>query len=266
MWLFVKAWSHLPESVRRPFIRLVQSNPKLYRTLLFRWIDLKDGVTSLPPAELRYRIASSPDAETFVQIGLRCAGDIQDALSRVGYDLRSFEQILDFGCGCGRVLLPLSKLTNSSRLYGTDIDQKAIEWCKGHLSFAKFTTGGGDPPTSYGAETFDLIYAISVFTHLDEDNQFRWLQELRRIARAGGVVLLTLHGAPAGGPGFVVEDTYERGLFPSWYKNASHSEEYVRDKFSDYFEVLSYIPRGMNNHQDVVLLRKQDGRGRADVR
>lgn len=256
MRLLMKAWSRLPERVRRALIRLVQSNRRLYRTLLFRWIDLKDSDTSLPPAELRYRVNSVPDAETFVQIGVRCAGDIRDALSSVGYDQHSFERILDFGCGCGRVLVPLSKLTNSSKLYGTDVDKRAIEWCKAHLGFAEFTTGSAEPPTSYGAGAFDLIYAISVFTHLEEDYQFRWLQELRRIARAGGVVLLTLHGAPAGGPGFIVEDTYERGLFPAWYKNAFHTEEYVRDKFSDCFEVMSYIPRGMAGHQDVVLLRK----------
>lgn len=266
MSLFVKAWLRLPERVRRPLIRLLQrSNRGLYRTLLFRWIDLKDGSTSLPPAELRYRVSGVPDVETFIQIGARCAEDIREALAQAGYDLRSFERILDFGCGCGRVLIPLSKLTDSARLYGTDVDRKAIEWCHAHLRFAEFAMGADDPPTGYGAETFDLIYAISVFTHLDEDYQFRWLAELRRITRTGGIVLITLHEAPAGRPGFVVEDTYEKGLFPAWYKNAYHSEEYVRANFSAYFAVLSYIRQGMNNHQNVLLLRKHDGQGRASA-
>jgi SAM-dependent methyltransferase len=41
---------------------------------------------------------------------------------------------------------------------------------------------------------FDLIIGISVCTHLSEANQERWLTELRRISRPGGLVLLSVQG------------------------------------------------------------------------
>lgn len=103
--------------------------------------------------------------------------------------------MLDFGCGCGRTL----RWFNGSEphLHGTDIDAEAIGWCQKNLHFADFEMNEGLPPLDYADETFDLIYAISVFTHLDEERQFLWLDELKRATKPGGIVLLTVHGEHA---------------------------------------------------------------------
>ena len=246
--------------IRRVLIKAVQRNKRLYRWLLFRHVDAKDranGVAAnLPPAELRYRVSSSPDAQNFITIGKKCAADIESALRRVGCDLAKLERILDFGCGCGRTLIHMKELAPHAQFDGTDIDARAIDWCKEHLRFATFKVGQASPPTDYAPDSFDFIYAISVFTHLDAPYQFQWLEELRRIAKPGGVLLLTVDSSLAGGKDFVFQRSYEDGLFPAWYQNAFHSEKYVRENFGRYFEVLGYLPRGMNEHQDVVLLRK----------
>lgn len=246
--------------MRRVLIKAVQRNKRLYRWLLFRHVDKKDranGVgANLPPAELRYRVSSSPDAQNFITIGKKCAADIQAALRQGGYELASFDRVLDFGCGCGRTLIHIKELAPGAQFDGTDIDKPAIDWCKQNLRFGTFRVGQASPPTDYAPDTFDFIYAISVFTHLDEDFQFRWLEELRRIAKPEGVLLLTVDSSLVGDKEFVFQRSYEDGLFPAWYQNAFHSEQYVREKYARYFEVLGYFPKGMNEHQDVVLLRK----------
>ena len=246
--------------MRRVLIKAVQRNKRLYRWLLFRHVDAKDranGVAAnLPPAELRYRVSSSPDAQNFITIGKKCAADIESALRKVGCDLAKLERILDFGCGCGRTLIHMKELAPHAQFDGTDIDARAIDWCKEHLRFATFKVGQASPPTEYAPDSFDFIYAISVFTHLDAPYQFQWLEELRRIAKPGGVLLLTVDSSLAGEKDFVFQRSYEDGLFPAWYQNAFHSEKYVRENFGRYFEVIGYLPRGMNEHQDVVLLRK----------
>lgn len=248
------------QRIRGVLIKAVQRNKRLYRWLLFRHVDAKDrangSAPNLPPAELRYRVSSSPDAQNFINIGKKCADDIQSALRHVGRDLSEFMRILDFGCGCGRTLVHLKELATCARFDGIDIDKAAIEWCKENLHFASFKVGEASPPTDYTPDSFDFIYAISVFTHLDEDYQFRWLEELRRIAKAGGVVLLTVDSSLVGEKDFVFQKSYEDGLFPAWYQNAFHSEKYVAENFGKYFEVMAYLPKGMNEHQDVVMLRK----------
>ena len=176
-------------------------------------------------------------------------------MQKIDVDLRSFTRILDFGCGCGRTLVHLKALGPHAQFAGTDIDAKAIEWCQEHIDFASFSLSKENPPIEYATESFDFIYAISVFTHLDENYQFRWLRELQRIAKPGAVLLLTVHGSK-NGQGFVFERSYEEGFFPDWYQNAYHSREYVFENFGKHFEVLDYSPKAMNNSQDVVVLRK----------
>jgi len=258
--IYASLWRAMPGRVQDVAMKAVQRNKRLYRWLLFRHVDAKDrangAAANLPPAELRYRVSSSPDAQNFINIGKHCASDIQSALHNAGYDLTTFTRILDFGCGCGRTLIHLKGLAPLAQFDGTDIDERAIEWCKEYLRFATFSVGKASPPTDYASNTFDFIYAISVFTHLDEDYQFRWLEELRRIAKPGGVLLLTVDSSLVGEKGFVFQRSYEDGLFPAWYQNAFHSKDYVVENFGKYFEVMGYLPKGMNEHQDVVLLRK----------
>lgn len=260
MRLLLSLWHSLPDQIRFAILRVVQRNNRLYRWLMFRHADAKDRVDGsiglLPPAELRYRVSASPEAEEFIKVGKICAADIQSAVKSVGRELGAFTRILDFGCGCGRTLVHMKNLAPNAQIDGIDIDTKAIEWCKQNLNFASFSLSKETPPIDYAGDTFDFIYVISVFTHLDEDYQFRWLEELRRIAKPGALLLLTLHGLN-GDKGFVFERTYEEGLFPAWYQNSYHSKDYVFENFSKYFEILGYFPRSMGAFQDVVMLQKR---------
>ena len=113
MPLILKLWHAVPASLQLSIVKTVQRNKPVYRWLMFRHTDLKDRARGnrdhLPPAELRYRVGSSPDAEEFVAIGKTCANDIQSALQSVGRELESFNRILDFGCGCGRTLVHMKE-------------------------------------------------------------------------------------------------------------------------------------------------------------
>lgn len=247
---------------------------RTYMRLLSWYVGLRDRryvekteFARLPPAYLRYRVHGSPYAHGFLKVGRRSSDDIEAALNKVGKDFDSFRDVLDFGCGCGRTLIWFAG--RPPRLYGTDIDGEAISWCRNNLDFAEFGVNNALPPLEYPSERFDLIYAISVFTHLDEDYQFRWLNELTRVTRPEGIVLLTVHGYQAWKDlphddvidiekeGFkFISSNVMKGIFPEWYQNAYHKKEYVLDQYSKYFDILDYIPRGMNKHQDVVVLQK----------
>jgi methylase of polypeptide subunit release factors len=50
------------------------------------------------------------------------------ALGLIDTRLSDYPRILEWGCGCGRILLHMKDLANQVELYGVDIDAEAIEW------------------------------------------------------------------------------------------------------------------------------------------
>ena len=74
-----------------------------------------------------------------------------------------------------------------------DIQAEHILWCKQNLSAALSLCRHHDrSPSAVRGQYFDLIYAGSVFTHID-DLVDSWLLELRRTLKPGGRLYVTIH-------------------------------------------------------------------------
>lgn len=262
---------HFPGALRAP-LRYARFHGEAFRATVKEFVsrvEAPDGLP-LPSPMLRQRVHGAFDAESYLAVSTRVAADVHTLFSSVGYDLNSFERVLDFGCGSGRLLRKLSDLPGE--LHGTDIDSEAIDWCRKNLPFAKSAVNEALPPTNYPDDFFDSVIAISVFTHLDEEMQFVWFAELQRITKPGGVLLLSVHGKVArttyseelknsvkdDSVRFVVGDTgsFKRTALPDFYQDAHHTRAYVEKVWSRYFEILRYVEAGINAHHDAVLLRK----------
>jgi len=231
---------------------------------------VQDGLP-LPPPEfigLTMGIFDVPGLyEGFLQSGALDAQSIREALRAGGPGVRRLESILDFGCGCGRVLRHWSALPDT-RVHGSDFNPHMIDWCRRSLPFAGFTLNGVAPPLQYEDESFDLVYAVSVFTHLLEPLQLPWLTELTRIVRPGGRVLLSLNGAQQA-EALLDGDGRERfgsgELAQIWAERAGtnactvfHPAPYRRQlAAADCLEIVAEHPDAVcNAGQDILLLRK----------
>jgi SAM-dependent methyltransferase len=213
----------------------------------------------LPPRRLMVRVAGTPDPDWFLRSG-RAAYDAIAA----HVDLGATSAVLDFGGGGGRVTRYFHYF--DGELAGSDVSRDAVDWCRTNLR-GRFEVNGIAPPLAFEDETFDLVYALSVFTHLTADLQLAWRDEVRRVLRPGGRLLLTTHGrsyAPR-------LDADERARFEAgelvvrWGEvvgsnlcSAYHPERYLRDTFADGFAFLELEPEGArgNPTQDLVLLQK----------
>jgi len=214
----------------------------------------------LPPRRLMVRVAGTADGDWFLRSG-RAAYDAIAAAVAIG----EADAVLDFGCGCGRVLRYWSD--HDGPVHGTDRDGPAVQWCSRNLPFARLDRNGLAPPLPYADETFDLVYALSVFTHLTEALQIAWRDELHRVLRPGGRVLLTTHGSS-----YVPRlDQSERMRFGrgelvvrwgdlpgSNLCSAYHPEGYVRETLAQGFDLETIEPEGArgNPTQDLVVLRR----------
>jgi SAM-dependent methyltransferase len=217
---------------------------------------------------LQYWVTAQSDADWFLELGRKAADTIVQVLARRGLALTDLRTVLDFGCGAGRVMRHLARY-ESLELHGTDYNRTAVAWCDEHLPFAQFGTNRLQPPTRYRAAAFDLVYAFSVFTHLTEPLQRLWMEELRRILRRGGHLILSLHGEACLTRLAVAEqNSFRRGELVVISAEqagqngcgAYHPERYVRDVLAADFDVLEFVPRGAlgNPPQDVYLLRRRE--------
>jgi 2-polyprenyl-3-methyl-5-hydroxy-6-metoxy-1,4-benzoquinol methylase len=107
---------------------------------------------------------------------------------------RAKMRVLDWGCGHGRVIRHLSPMMQQVEAFGIDIDPDNISWAKQNLPAIDFRIGPLLPPTDYPDGSFDLVYGISVMTHLTRAVQIAWLREIERILEPGGLALLTFAG------------------------------------------------------------------------
>lgn len=124
--------------------------------------------------------------------------------------LQPNEQILEIGCGSGRMALALTGYLNQAGSYkGMDITLEAIRWCQRHISgrYPNFQFYHADlynqryNPTGrhqardyhfpFEAESFDFIFLTSVFTHLLPEATENYLRQVARLLRREGRGLLT---------------------------------------------------------------------------
>lgn len=150
-----------------------------------------DAGLPIPPKELWLGYGDTP--EWYLQSGRKNDRTMREIANTGGFRLEDARRILDFGCGAGRMIRCLNDLAGHAEIWGVDVSASHIFWCRENLSPPfDFATVTLLPHLPFEDDSFDFIYAGSVFTHID-DLAEAWLLELRRIVCPGGRLYITVH-------------------------------------------------------------------------
>lgn len=243
-----------------------------------RGVMLGGSALPLPPARLAARVgvpAETDPLEFYENEGRRLRRVIEGVLPD-GWGWRG-KRVLDFGCGAGRVLRQFAAEAAEGEFVGCDIDAPSIEWAEAHLSPPfRFFRNELAPPLALGTESLDLIWAMSVFTHIS-DTWAQWLAELHRLLAPGGMLVASFLGkgiweALLGSP--YHEDEVGIAVSRKWDGPAAwvfHSEWWLREHWGRGFEVQRVVrpPLGSDGQPEVthsyISLRKRDVELSADV-
>ena len=107
----------------------------------------------------------------------------------------SGKRVLDFGCGAGRVLRHFVPEASEAEFWGCDIDAPSVAWINANLAPPlRAFVNEEQPPLPHSDDSFDLVYAFSVFSHLT-DSWSAWLLELHRVLAPEGVLIASFLGA-----------------------------------------------------------------------
>lgn len=231
----------------------------------------RDSLLPLPPPRMRVMVVGHADPAPFLDQGTRHREVIRAAVARAGVEMEATERLLDWGCGCGRVMRWWADLAETE-VHGCDYNPKLVRWVNRNLPFAEARVNDLRPPLPYGGGEFDVAYAISIFTHLSNDLAAAWMAEIRRVLQPGGVFFFTTHGRayrdrlePATGTRFDGGEPVV--LFPEAEGSnlcaSYHPTEWVRDRLLEGFELVELreahlLPPGQLDGllQDRWLIRK----------
>jgi SAM-dependent methyltransferase len=151
----------------------------------------KTGLSPAAPPEEIHAMARGPLAAGGA---LYDADLVAEALQRAGADIADARSGLDFGCSSGRLVRALAAAWPGTAWHGCDPNADAIAWARDHLPGIAFERSPLEPPLRYDDGAFDVVCAISIWSHYGEHAARAWLGEMHRVIRPGGHLLLTAHG------------------------------------------------------------------------
>ncbi|MEM7052524.1 MAG: class I SAM-dependent methyltransferase [Acidobacteriota bacterium] len=221
--------------------RLLRRLPPTWRRPLHRmlWlpVDLIEAATGRRPALQPPRGLSYVGAGDGVAIGGEFLGYFRDLAG-----LSPSDRVLDVGCGIGRMAVPLTAYLADGTYDGFDISAADIRWCRGNISRSyptfrfhhadvinreynpKGRISAADFAFPFSEDAFDFSFATSVFTHFLTPALERYLDELARVLRSGGVLCATF---------FLVDEEARRSIAEGRTElrfEHSHGAAWVHDK------------------------------------
>jgi SAM-dependent methyltransferase len=151
----------------------------------------KTGLFAAQPPDEVHAMARGPLAAAG---GLYEADMLSDALGGIGVDFATVRDALDFGCSSARVLRVMAAAYPEITWRGCDPNAPAIAWAGENLPAIDFFQSADAPPLPLAEDSLDLVFAISIWTHLSPKLALLWFEEIRRVLRPGGHFVLTTHG------------------------------------------------------------------------
>jgi len=153
---------------------------------------LKNPQVKLPPDYLIYESFQINYQKYYTESIVTCKW-LTDHLKK-HIELKN-KRILDWGCGPGRIIRHLPTVVgNGCEYFGTDYNKKTIDWCSQNLPDIHFNNNTLKAQLPYADNFIDVIYGISIFTHLSEQLHFDWYRELYRVLKPNGIMFLTTQG------------------------------------------------------------------------
>jgi SAM-dependent methyltransferase len=245
---------------------------------------------ALPPEYFQMAVASLTGDET-----LRSAFAIyrffRTLIEQFHKPVADCEAILDFGCGWGRITRFFLKDIEAEKLWGVDQWKELVELGNQTRTGCHFLHVNQNPPAPLSNEMFDVVFAYSVFSHIDENEHKRWLAEFKRILKPDGLLILTTWQREhipfleqIGGQQVTAWDDhynsavarhfpgtqkaladYDAGKYfhidlgyPTYptYGETCIPKKYVYAEWTKLFEVLDYIDDRSACEQDVIVCRR----------
>lgn len=211
--------------------------------------------------------SSSNPLRDYLADGWRTLAELLLLLEAVDQPLLKMPSVLEFASGHGRFTRHLVKAVGAGRVTVSDVVGSAVEFARSTFGVQGFVSASVPEQLRMPAQ-YELVFVLSLFSHLPRATWARWLAQLWAAVAPGGLLVFSTHGTKAAAFDNVQLDAEGFFFAPSSESNAIDAQEYGTTFTSpDFVRVRIQEVCGANalvhdapvhfwNHQDAWVLRK----------
>lgn len=199
--------------------------------------------------------------------GWRTLSELMLLLEAVDQPLLQTQNMLEFASGHGRFTRHLVKAMGAQRITVSDVVPDAVAFARETFGVQGFLSASL-PEAVQWPRQYDLVFVLSLFSHLPRSTWSRWLQVLRNAVAPGGLLVFSTHGEKAArfdsvaldGEGFFFAPSSEsKAIDAQEYGTAFTSEAFVLGRIAETWGPDALVHRSLVhfwNHQDAYVLRR----------
>jgi SAM-dependent methyltransferase len=198
------------------------------------------------------------------------------ALREAARTWASVEACLEIGCGYGRIVRELRQTLPAKAISVCDVMDEGAKFTASEFGVRKIPVVEQIDASRDGS--FDLIYLLSVYTHLRRDLIEANLGKVAALLKSGGVAVFTIHGTRSAAKAEIYDQYwldkdklnteltrtgfyYER--YPYYYAEygltwiAEDAVKAMVAAIAPELEFVAYRPTAVDGHQDVFVYKKR---------
>lgn len=200
--------------------------------------------------------------------GWRTLSELMLLLEAVDQPLLKTPRVLEFASGHGRFTRHLVKALGPDRVVVSDVVPSAVNFSKETFGVDGFLSVSV-PEAVRCPGRYDLVFVLSLFSHLPRSTWSRWLKVLYEAVAPGGLLVFSTHGIKAADFDHVTLDP-EGYFFAASSESTAISEQEYGTTFTSEAFVLARIAETVGvdslvhkapvhfwNHQDAYVLRRR---------
>lgn len=199
--------------------------------------------------------------------GWRTLSELMLLLEAVDQPLLRTPRVLEFASGHGRFTRHLVKALGPGRVAVSDVVPGAVKFSRATFGVEGFLSASLPEQVRWPGQ-YDLVFVLSLFSHLPRATWGRWLQVLYGAVAPGGLLVFSTHGHKAArfdnveldGEGFFFAASSESNAIDAQeYGTTFTAPEFVRARIAETVgteRLVHEAPVHFWNHQDAYVLRK----------
>lgn len=197
--------------------------------------------------------------------GWRTLAELMLLLERADRPLARIDAVLEFASGHGRFTRHLVKAIGAERVTVSDVVADAVDFSRRAFGVQGFVSHAVPEQLAW-PRRYDLVFVLSLFSHLPRATWGAWLARLWDMVAPGGVLVFSTHGTEAARRAGVALDGEGYFFAPSSESHAIDAQEYgtafsdegfVRARLAEHAgdaTVLRFAPTWFWHHQDAWVL------------